>query len=499
MKPNILVIMSDQFRHDAVECNGNPVIKTLNMNALAASGVNFSHSFTPNPVCVPARISFTTGCYAHKAAAGEKGNKGVIQPGFPKLGEELVKRGYETYSVGKLHYLPYRKPGEPRTVHGLQHVELAESGRILGKYDKLGQLEGVEDYHDYLKTVGWGGYTRGHGLGNNDIYPASSPIPEEHYVDSWVANGAISYMKKHVQEQPDKPFFMWASFPKPHSVYDPPRPYDALYDPREMPDPVGDIGMIRERGLDLLYSEHINYIWDLLSPEAKKVIKAYYYGLISLQDKLIGNMLRFLDEQGLRDNTIVIFTSDHGDLMGDFGLYFKRCFYNGSVKVPLMISWPGHIPAGTTSDELVGLEDLMPTLMSLIGEPLEQAVDGKDLSPVLLEQKPVREYYVSQSETSGMKMSYMITNKTWRYMYHVYGGVEELYNEVEDPQELHNLAHSTDSGVQDLKEQMRVELLKWIISNEDHNMLEHGDLLRVEKLEDLPLPKRHYLFGRRFY
>lgn len=500
-KPNILVIMSDQLRHDALGCNGNETIRTPNLDRLAASGIRFTHSFTPNPVCVPARISFTTGCYSHKAADGMKDNGGKIQPGFPKIGEELNERGYETYAVGKLHYLPYRPPGEERTLHGLKTVELAESGRLLRKYDPLGEKEGVEDYHDYLKSVGWGGYTRGHGLGNNDIFPAPSPIPEQHYVDTWVAERAMHYMDEHQRRYPDKPFFMWASMPKPHSAYDPPRPYDTMYDPRNMPEPVGDIDLLRERGLDMMVRDHYNYIWDLLSPEAKKVIKAHYYGMVSLQDKLVGRLLDFLEQKQLRDNTIVIFTSDHGDLLGDFGLYFKRSFYNGSVKVPLLISFPGVIKPGQTSHHLVGLQDLLPTLLSLIGEPLrsDAAIDGLDLTPVCMNDMAVRDYYISQCNQGKFKQRYMVTNRKWKYIYHSYGGVEELYDEEADPRELVNLAGEQEPNVQRIRTELRNVLTEWVIEHNDAAMIQGDGLLREERIEPFPMPDRPYLFGRRFY
>lgn len=498
-RPHILLIMSDQFRHDALGCNGNSVCKTANFDRLAASGINFVNSYTPNPVCVPARLSLTTGCYPHKAAAGSKDNNGKVQPGFPTLGEELTRRGYETYAVGKLHYLPYRRPGEARTTLGIRHVELAESGRIINKFNPTGEMRGLEDYHDYLYEVGWGGYTRGHGLGNNDVYPAPSPIPEEHYVDSWVAKRAMAYMERHLEDKPDQPFFMWASFPKPHSAFDPPRPFDTYYDPREMPAPFGDISLIRKRGLDYLYNDHYSYIWDLLSPETMKTIKAYYYGLIALQDKLVGQMLDFLENKGIRENTIVVFLSDHGELLGDFGLFFKRQFYNGSVKVPIMISYPAKIKPGQISDEPVGLQDILPTLCSLIGTPLGREVDGCDLSPVLFENRPVRDFYVSQSYGDPGRQQYMIADKAWKYVYHEYGGVEELYNELEDPAELNNLAESTDPSVQQRKTRMQEALLQWCLDNEDAQMIASGRLSFVEQKEAPDLPHRHYLFGRRFY
>jgi arylsulfatase A-like enzyme len=478
-QPNILFIMCDQMRHDAVGCNGNPHVQTPNLNRLAASGVNFTNSFTPDPICVPARACLTTGCYPHKCT-GTKKNSGEIKEGFPLLGDELNKRGYETYAIGKLHYNPYGGPGEPRTTHGLKTTELMESGRILGKFDPKNKLIGLEDYHDYLHTVGWGGYTRGHGLGNNDVYAAPSPIPEEHYVDTWVANRAIDYMREHMGSQPEKPFFMWASFPKPHSAFDPPHPYNRMYDPREMPAPVGEMSVLQDRELDELVARHFDYMWDLLSPQAMKVIKAYYYGLITHQDKQIGKLLDFLEQNGLREDTIVVYTADHGEMLGDFGLYFKTNFYNGSVRVPLMISYPRRIAAGQVTDALAGLQDLLPTMLSLAGAPLEQKVDGIDLTPVLTgnsggQAQGVRDYYVAQTGDDPGQM-YMVASKEWKYIYTQLGGVEELYAQTGDLTELRNVATDQDPNIQQVKKDMRKFLIRWCEDNGDLGMLDGGDL-----------------------
>jgi arylsulfatase len=199
-KPNILFIMSDQMRHDALECNGNDFIKTPNFNLLAQRGMNFKNSYSPDPICVPARASITTGFYSNKCT-GRKDNDGIIKEGFPLLGDELNKRGYETYAMGKLHYEPYAPPGKKRTTHGISTVEFAESGRIIEQFDPEYKQRGLEEYYDYLEEVGWGGFSRGDGMGNNDIYPVTSPIPEEHYVDAWVADRAIFHMNKHLEEK----------------------------------------------------------------------------------------------------------------------------------------------------------------------------------------------------------------------------------------------------------------------------------------------------------
>lgn len=498
-KPNILFIMCDQMRFDAIGAHGNSIIKTPNMDRLAKMGVDCINAYTPNPICVPARASLTTGMYSHKCI-GRKDNDGSIKEGCTTLGAELKDRGYDTYAIGKLHYLPYMPPKEGRTLHGLQNVELYESGRISKIYDPKCEQEGVEDYYDYLKEVGWSGYTRAHGLGNNDVYGAPSAIPEEHYVDGWVANRAIHYMDKHLEEK-DSPFFMWASFPKPHSAYDPPRPYDMLYDPREMPEPVGDIKDIESRGLDYCLQERYKFMWDKLSPESVKQIRAYYYGLITYQDKQIGKMIDYLEEKDLLEDTIIVYTTDHGDMLGDYGLFFKRLMYNPSVKIPLIISYPKVFDGDVKHDRLVGLQDLLPTLCSLVGEPLYKEVDGLDVVNQLNGAEDTRNYFVSQcngsDDNAPERQMYMVTDGVYKLIYTVYGGVYELYNMKNDPYEKHNLINDEDQSerITELKDY----LYKWCINNEDSEMLhESGKLLKVNK-KLLPKVKHINDFGRRFY
>lgn len=496
-RPNILLMMSDQMRYDAIGVNGNPKIQTPHLDELSNHSVHFTNAYSPNPICVPARASLTTGCYSHKCT-GLKDNDGAIKPGFPLLGVELQKRGYKTYCTGKLHYLPYMPTPAERVTHGLEKVELYESGRILSQFDPYQEKAGLEDYYDYLNTVGWSGYTRAHGLGNNDVYAATSPIPEEHYVDTWVADRALHHLGEHLDQCPEQPFFMWASFPKPHSAFDPPRPFDSMYDPREMDGAVGDIQFLVDQGIDHSYAEYIRFMWDKLSPQAKKQIKANYYGLVSLQDQQIGKLLRFLKDHHLDENTIVVYTADHGEMLGDKGIYFKRVFYEPSVHIPLLIKYPEKLPRSFRTPCLAGLQDILPTLCSLIGEPLEAKVDGLDLTPAMTEDVPVRACYVAQCNVSdpgrAESQIYMITDGVWKYIYTVYGGIEELYHLEDDPRELHNLAGSHAPKAMALRQ----TLLRWCVDNGDLEMVDGDRLLKIEKSQLQVTPPANG-FGRRYY
>ncbi len=491
-KRNVLLILADQLRGDALGCTGSSFVHTPNLNCLASGGVNFRSAMTPNPICVPARATITTGNYPHRCT-GSKANSGLIHDHQPKMAEHFNHHDYRSYAIGKLHYVPYQKP---RLLHGFQTCELAESGRILHQAARSGHDLGSEDYHDYLKAVGYANMMRAHGTGNNDVHANVSPLPAEHYVDSWVATRSIHYLGRHLHQHPDQPFFMVSSFPKPHSPYDPPEPYHAFYDPRSIAPPVGSPAQLTDRARGLSASRN-NYDWQHLSPEAVQLSRARYFGLVTFQDKQVGRLLRFLAQNGLADNTVVLYAADHGDLLGDFGCFFKANFLNGSVRVPMILRSPGQVPAGVLSDHLVGLQDVLPTLAGLAGVPLDQQVDGVDLTEFLDKPtKTVRPYYVSQCGNDPQQ-SYMVFDGRYKYIYSQWDAVEELYDEQQDPAELRNLAG--DSGHRSRLSDMRGLLIDWCRQNGDSGMLDNGDLKR-SKLDpaDLCRPMQRFMGWRPF-
>ena len=471
---NVLFIMADQLRYDALGCTGNTVAVTPHLDDMAKRGVMFQRCYTPNPICVPARATVITGNYSHKAT-GSKNNGGRIRDDQDKMPELFARAGYRTYAMGKLHYVPYSAPGEPRLLHGFQTAELCESGRMLRLHDPEGRLRGVEDYADYLSDAGWRGFTRAHGLGNNDLHPGVSPLPAEHFVDAWVAERTIAHLTRHAEERNDQPFFMFMSFPKPHSPYDPPRPYDAMFDPRRVPAAI-DRALLETRS-PTVRTTAWQHGMQYLSPEAVQVMRAHYYGLVSFQDRMIGRVMQYLDRAGLRDDTIVLYTADHGDLLGDFGGCFKCNWLEGSAHVPFILSAPGQAPAGKASDELVGLQDILPTLSTLTGVPLTRPCDGKDLSGVMQGNGGVRDVFIGQCLESPSQ-SYMAFDGRWKYAYSETNAFEELYDLQSDPRELRNLALAGEA--RDQSARLRKEIISWCAANGDAKMLEGGGLKRTD-------------------
>ncbi|MFW5802511.1 MAG: sulfatase [Verrucomicrobiota bacterium] len=460
-KPNILLISADQMRWDCLGAAGNPAIQTPNLDRLSRRGVLFRNGFTPDPICVPARASIMTGNYPH-VCTGSKKNGGRIRDDQPLLTETLKAVGYHTYALGKLHFVPYSPPGEPRLVHGFQHVKLTESGRILKQFDPKGNQRGLEDYIDYLADVGWGGYSRAHGIGNNDVRPCRSPLPPEHHVDHWIADCTIDAIDEHRTERAGQPFFMWMSSPKPHSPYDPPKGYDDIYDPREIPAPFG----WGENGVEQQLSSkdpaidktRFTHGVDSVSPQAWQVVRAYYYGCITFLDAQIGRVLDHLERTGLLDDTLILFTADHGDLTGDFGSCFKTCHCSGSVRVPFLAAGPG-VCQGEVSDALVGLQDILPTFAAVAGAKIKEDVQGVDLTPVFANPAvtPRDTYYATTTSDCGN--SVMITDGVWKYVRSEGDGTEELYNLTDDPGEEANLAKESShtDKLREMREKLKIE------------------------------------------
>ncbi len=435
-----------------------------------------------------------TGNYS-QVCTGKNANAGAVKEGQPLLTHVLKSVGYRCYAEGKLHFNPYSAPGKPRHLLGFDEVDLHESGRILGSFDPQGKLRGLEDYFDYLTDVGWHGYARGHGVGNNDVRPCASPLPAEHYVDRWIADRTIDRISKHTQECAESPFFLWMSSPKPHSPYDPPRPFDNLYDPRGIPPPFGSPKDLASRNpaIDLTRYHHGA---TSLSPEAWQVIRSYYYGNITFLDAMIGRVMNQLEKMNLIEKTIILFASDHGDLLGDFGSCFKTNHLNGSVRIPFLAAGPG-VEQGKVCDALVGLQDLLPTFSDLSGADIGQSVQGLSFTSVLHGNDSFQrdEYYSTTENECGF--SVMLATKYWKYIYSEAGATEELYDQVKDPQELHNLAEQSDFKA--IQDEMKYRLMMAARSFHDNDIFD-GDSLRYRAIDRAAFTKvKSLTLGWRFH
>jgi len=421
-KPNILFIMTDQQRGDWLRCAGHDTIQTPHLDQLADEGTRFSRAFSECPVCIPARYTLMTGLYPE--TIGLRANRAVHMPIAETLPYMLGRAGYQTQAVGKLHFTPQR------ACYGFDNTIVCEAGR----------LRGGDDYHRWLETTPYAGQERMHGLGNNMVQVRKSVVPESHHVTTWTVTKSLEFLDRR---DPTRPFFLFTSFTKPHSPYDPPEPYDTLYDPAHVPDP-----MARD-----LPTEHLppslrilpqTYAWDRLTPEEIRRIRAHYMGEISHIDAQLGRLLGGLAWRGLLDNTLVIFASDHGDMMGDRGLFFKTTFYEASMHVPLIISLPRNEAAhaaGRVVDVPVGLADLLPTILHFAGVQDVRQRDGRSILGFARGETPFEErLFHSVYAADPRDARHCITDGRTKYIWNRWGNVEELYCTPDDPEETCNLA-----------------------------------------------------------
>jgi len=375
--PNILLITGDHARSDALSCaeeyRGAPgslvsQSRTPCLDQLAADGFRFSHCHTPNPICVPARASITTGQYPHRCT-GKKSNGGRINEDSPKLAAYLRERGYFTAAIGKLHYVPYAAPGD-----------------ILSKLD-----------------------------------PRDAPVPA-----------------------------LW-----------------------------GDGNDLFENRDQELFARRWQFGWERLSVQAVQNLRSHYLALMTFQDLSIARLIDDLKEAGELENTWIIYTSDHGDLLGDFGRFFKSCLYDGAVRAPLVVRPPasarGQIgKLGQTLPQLVGLQDLFPSICDFAGLPTPPELDGESLLPLIQSPaRPGRSQIVSQTGDAPLQ-KYMIRDRHWKYIYTEAGGVEELYDVSRNQPELDNLAGRPEQASR--LRQFREALIDACRRMKDQAMLDGSDL-----------------------
>ena len=441
-KQNILLLFTDQQRFDALRCAGNQEIMTPNLDALAESGVRFDNACTSTPVCIAARMSLIFGHRVSRTRWVENRKLSGPAPQLPSIMTLLHDAGYWNHCIGKTHF--YNRH------YGLHGYESSEE--VLDHY--------VED--DYLIYLRKNKVPTRFPNGLRDLLyfqPQTSGMPKEHHKTTWVTNRSIEFLRNHARYNRNRPFFLWTSWTAPHPPFAPCEPYDSMYDPEKMGLPA-----FTERPLSTLPAptwEHRGRLDGAhQDPDRLRRIRALYYGLVSQMDEGVGQVLDELNALGLAEDTIIIFTSDHGDMLGDHGLSQKNVPYEHSVRIPLIIRWPGRTKAGRVCSDTVGLTDILPTLVHglgldypvecgpLPGESLLSAEGGSLMSG--------RDGYFIDY---GYGQSRWIALRTTKYKYVLWasGGREELYDLEEDPTETHNLV----SAEPDLAENLRTRVLAW--------------------------------------
>lgn len=442
-RPNILWLCTDQQRYDTIRALGNERIHTPHLDLLVKEGVSFQHAYCQSPVCTPSRASFLTGRYPRTTRCRQNGQ--AIPADEVLVSKMFADAGYRCGLAGKLHLASCQ-------------------GRVETRID-----DGYHDFHwSHHPQPDWpeNAYTQwlaAKGLTWNELYDQGARtqyvcegVPAEHHQTTFCAEKTIEFLEANA----GRPWFFSFNCFAPHHPFDPPKDYLERYNPDDMPLPKRRSDELANKPgfqqLDARFAHNDPGGYDVanMSEQDQREVVAAYYAMCEHIDHEVGRILKALRESGQWENTIVIFMSDHGEMLGDHGLLLKGPhFYEEAVRVPLVMQWPGVFEADRRPSGLVELTDLVPTLLDAAGLDIPERVQGRSLLPVLTGQADASEirasvfseYYNAWSHR-GEAYATMLRTPTEKIV--VYHGCEpgELYDLAADPEEFENLwdspAHS---------------------------------------------------------
>jgi len=445
-KPNLIVVLIDQLRAFSLGCYGDKFIKTPHIDNLAKNGVRFETCVTNCPVCVPARSVLLTGQHARTCVgtrlnemtrldntidSGEQlGRNDRLKHPDPSIPDQFKKMGYKTALIGKWH--------------------------VDTRPSKMGFDESVLPSKIFTK----GTFIENEG--------------KEFKVDGFTSDYEIHRVKEYIKQNKDNPFFLYYNIIHPHMpILDVPYKYSHMYDPKQVP--------LRKnvwKNKKLPYSELWCYIYmwqefyrQGVQPVVGKPPKGFglreltalYYGAISIVDDLVGELVKTLRETGIDKNTVIVFTSDHGEMMGSHHLWNKDRMFEEAVRVPLIVVWPDKIKKPVVNKtQMVSLVDLMPTILGLVGGDIPDSVQGKNVAPVIMGEVAFIDnpafidtpYAEIAIRTMTHKYGMLITKdnkiKNEKYVF---------YDLVKDPYEMHNLVNTNKQ--KDVADKLKKQLLDW--------------------------------------
>jgi arylsulfatase len=438
-RPNILWYCTDQQRFDTIGALGNRHVHTPNLDQLVRDGVAFTHAYCQSPICTPSRASFLTGRYPSTIGINTNGNSTF--PAHERLvTRRLADTGYDAGLVGKLHLAGAYNGREARVDDGYDFFRYSHAPRDDWKRG--------HDYADWIRKKGEdpGFYlnkpSQSYGV---DVPSAEHDnVPSELHQTTWCSEQAIQY----IQGDHEGPWILSVNPYDPHPPYNPPWEYFRRYDPNTLPGP-------HFRQSDLAHQAKLagtDFQTEAMHPDdfdgnGGRTAQALYYAMIEQIDDQFGRILEALERTGLRENTVIIFMSDHGEALGDHGLAHKGArFFDGLTRVPMIWSWPQHFKSGVVSTGLVSLLDVAPTLMELVGLPIPARMQGRSLLPILTgDASPdhhhafVRCEYRDAVDLPHRTHATMYRDLRWKLI--TYHGLDygELYDLDNDPHEFNNL------------------------------------------------------------
>ncbi|MCP4639724.1 MAG: sulfatase-like hydrolase/transferase [bacterium] len=473
-RPNLLWIMTDQQPVSTVGAYGNGTIKTPNLDRIAAEGVRFNQFHIAAFPCSPSRACMLTGRHAHNH--GVVRNDVYLDDDVPALGDILKQAGYATGYVGKWHLSGsmYRDaPGRPPAHWYYSRVDNAERftfDKVDGGTGEDVPVHGFDywqggwaQYRQYLRDVGLGELVDTTPVGNHNDLPSTgdgdhavSKLPQEHHMASFFAQRAVNFLKQRGDD--GEPFGLVVSFFGPHLPVAPPEPWDAMYPLEDVPLPANHDDDLRDKPLAQRRNRRC-YKGDEWTENQFRDYVRRYWGYCSYIDHQIGQILKALDATGQADDTIVAFTSDHGDMVAAHGFVFKLCWcgYDELLRVPLLLRYPEVLKPGTSYDGLVSNVDVLPTVLDFMGIESPSGVDGRSFVSALAEDRPMYDSIVCNS----MDFNLTVVTNRWKYVLNWQPrDLDELYDRQADAGELTNLAY--DEAHADVVRDMRGRVEAWL-------------------------------------
>jgi arylsulfatase len=476
-KKSILLITCDQLRADCLGCYGNKIIRTPSIDSIAARGTRFENMFTAYPVCAPNRATLATGRYP--SVHGLRRNGMFLPKSEVTMMEVLRQHGYATAGVGKMHFGPQWRfnpdgsplcdPGPEMAVnpqpepwelpwYGFEEAWITEDNR-------------VGPYAEYLTEQGYDVWADPHNFSYPQHQTVLSAYPVEHHQTTWIADRSIDFLDKQTGE---RPFFLWTSFVAPHHPFVVPAPYDTMYNPEDMPLSNFDETETEHwpeaymRKYTLSEGSHEAIGMNKLTDADRQRIAAYYYGSITQIDEQIGRLVDILREKGMLEDTIIVFTADHGEMLGDHHLMFKATTYDEVTRMPLIVSLPGGSEAHC--EGLCCSIDIMPTVLDLVGAAVPGGVQGTSLQACLEEPDlSVRDSVLIETQYPTQRA---VRTEQALMSWHGPGRQSELYDLRTDPAQQVNLWNRV--GFEKLQQEMTELLMEQMALNVDPQPVRAG-------------------------
>jgi len=503
---NILFIMCDQLRFDYLGCSGHPTIRTPNIDALAERGLRFSNAYCQSPICGPSRMSTYTGRYV--SSHGASSNFAPLRIGEKNIGHHLNPLGVRTILVGKTHIVGDQEgmtrlginPGSSVGVHhsqagfedyerddGIHPDSMVRPDLTYNNYLKTkGYTEDSNPWHWAANSVDTGEEVRSGFFNDRVNLPAR--VSDEDSETPYMTRRAMEFLSK---DKGEKPWLLHLSYIKPHWPYVAPAPYNNMYSEKDVLPVVKSEAELTDT--NPLFKHFMDRISGktFSNESAREKVIPVYMGLITQIDDQLGILIEFMRERGLLENTMIVFTSDHGDYLGDHWMGDKDYFHDPAVKIPLIIVDPSSVAdstRGTVDDSLVESIDLIPTFIEYQGGKVAKHIlDGLSLMPKIRgEESQWRDYVISEydyscqvfrPETGKMPLdcrSYMIATDKWKYI-HAPGYPPVLFDLVNDPDELNDLGHSSEHAP--IRQALFKMLADWALQyrqretwSEEHNI-----------------------------